>query len=117
MQKLSSIQTVASASLLAVMAFPLLAHADSNPFHMKDIAGYQVADAGKIEGKCGEGKCGAKGPEAKKAEGKCGEGKCGAKGQDTMKAEGKGVEGKCGASNEGKKAEGKCGEGKCGGNK
>jgi uncharacterized low-complexity protein len=41
------------------------------------------------EGKCGEGKCGAK----KAKEGKCGEGKCGA--------------------NKAKK-EGKCGEGKCG---
>lgn len=49
-----------------------------NPFAATDIGmGYQVAEqhAGKSEGKCGEGKCGA---NRKPAEGKCGEGKCGA---------------------------------------
>jgi len=73
--------------------------AADNPFAMQELdSGYmQVA----MEGKCGEGKCGGAGGEAKKAmEGKCGEGKCG------------------GAGGEAKKAmEGKCGEGKCGGSK
>ena len=50
----------------------------ANPFAASDLGtGYQVAEQheGKIEGKCGEGKCGA---NKKPAEGKCGEGKCGA---------------------------------------
>jgi uncharacterized low-complexity protein len=50
----------------------------ANPFAASDLGtGYQVAEQqeGKIEGKCGEGKCGA---NKRPAEGKCGEGKCGA---------------------------------------
>lgn len=47
------------------------------PFAMQALdRGYLVAAADKAkEGKCGEGKCGAKASKAK--EGKCGEGKCG----------------------------------------
>jgi uncharacterized low-complexity protein len=70
------------------------AFAAENPFGQSELAGgYMVADQHgdkpKMEGKCGEGKCGAKdkakkegqcGAEHKtKMEGKCGEGKCGAK--------------------------------------
>jgi len=78
------------------------ANAAENPFTSAEMSqGYKVA--AHHEGKCGEGKCGAKSD----TEGKCGakaagEGKCGAK------ADG---EGKCGAKS---KSEGKCGEGKCG---
>ncbi|MEC8444074.1 MAG: hypothetical protein VXZ05_07695 [Pseudomonadota bacterium] len=79
------------------------AQAAENPFASAELKqGYKVAM--HHEGKCGEGKCGAK----SEGEGKCGEGKCGAKSE----GEGKCGEGKCGAKSEG---EGKCGEGKCGG--
>ena len=80
-------------------------NAAENPFASAELnQGYKVA--AHHEGKCGEGKCGAKADE----EGKCGEGKCGAKSEK----EGKCGEGKCGAKSE---KEGKCGEGKCGGKK
>ena len=80
--------------------------ATNNPFAMTELSsGYMnLAEAEadgdkKMEGKCGEGKCGGKAKDTeKKAEGKCGEGKCGGKAKDTEK-----------------KVEGKCGEGKCGG--
>jgi uncharacterized low-complexity protein len=84
--------------------------ATSNPFEIKTLSsGYQVADnhAKKgVDGKCGEGKCGAEKAKTMK-DGKCGEGKCGAE---------KAKEGKCGAE---KAKEGKCGadkakEGSCG---
>ncbi|BBP44584.1 twin-arginine translocation signal domain-containing protein [Thiosulfativibrio zosterae] len=81
--------------------------ASENPFGFQKIAG-QGQQLAAMEGKCGEGKCGAKMQE----EGKCGgkkdehhdhdhdhkmdEGKCGGKMKD---------EGKCGA----KMKEGKCG--------
>ena len=76
------------------------AYAAENPFGQTELSsGYMVADShakDKMEGKCGEGKCG--GDKAKK-EGKCGEGKCGG---DKAKKEGKCGEGKCGGD---KKAE------------
>ena len=82
------------AAFLATAVAPL-ASADVNPFAANQLnSGYELANYGNAEGKCGEGKCGEKGGK----EGKCGEGKCGEKG----KSEGKG------------KKEGKCGEGKCG---
>jgi uncharacterized low-complexity protein len=99
MKSISRIQSLAGATVLAALALPMAVHAESNPFQSADIAGFQLADAGKAEGKCGEGKCGGKKDGSKPAEGKCGEGKCGGK---------KGEE---------KSAEGKCGEGKCGGAK
>ncbi len=75
-------------------------NAAENPFASAELnQGYKVA--AHHEGKCGEGKCGAKADE---------EGKCGAKSEK----EGKCGEGKCGAKSE---KEGKCGEGKCGGKK
>ena len=65
-------------------------NAAENPFASAELnQGYKVT--AHHEGKCGEGKCGAKSEK----EGKCGEGKCGAKSEK----------------------EGKCGEGKCGGKK
>jgi uncharacterized low-complexity protein len=68
-------------------------------------SGYLLADKHEMEGKCGEGKCGAS-DESKDS----GEGKCGASEDKTA------TEGKCGASDNSKDdAEGKCGEGKCGG--
>jgi uncharacterized low-complexity protein len=95
-----------SAMVLSTVAAPVAA--GENPFAADQLArGYMVAQSDKaMEGKCGEGKCGAK-PKAK--EGKCGEGKCGAK---PKAKEGKCGEGKCGAKP--KAMEGKCGEGKCG---
>ena len=76
--------------------------ATSNPFEIKTLSsGYQVADnhAKKgVDGKCGEGKCGAEKAKTMK-DGKCGEGKCGA----NKKAH----EGKCGAE---KAKEGTCGK-------
>ena len=48
-------------------------NAAENPFASAELSqGYKVA--AHHEGKCGEGKCGAKSEK----EGKCGEGKCGA---------------------------------------
>lgn len=114
-------------------------------FAVKQLgSGYQVntPDGAKaVEGKCGEGKCGAdmkKAAGTKAAEGKCGEGKCGMSMADKNKdgvitqaehrahadamfaAKDKNKDGKL-SGDELKaghghkaKAEGKCGEGKCG---
>ncbi|WP_036230983.1 HvfA family oxazolone/thioamide-modified RiPP metallophore, partial [Marinobacterium jannaschii] len=72
------------AAFIAGVATTSVANAAENPFAATDLsAGYQVAEAKKVEGKCGEGKCGG---EKTKAEGKCGEGKCGG---EKTKAEGK----------------------------
>jgi uncharacterized low-complexity protein len=90
-------------AVTATLATVSTAQADANPFGMTQLSeGYMVADSH-------EGKCGG----MKEKEGKCGEGKCGAK---DKKMEGKCGEGKCGGAKD-KKMEGKCGEGKCGGNK
>lgn len=103
MKSISRIQSLAGASVFAALALPLAVHAESNPFQAVDIAGYQLADAGKAEGKCGGKKDGDK-----PAEGKCG----------SSKGDDKAAEGKCGgAKDDAKAAEGKCGEGKCGGKK
>jgi len=102
--------TTLSAAMLLGAASATVTAAE-NPFSSQVMTqGYQVAEK-HAEGKCGEGKCGAK----SESEGKCGEGKCGAKSE----SEGKCGEGKCGAKSEsdGKAGEGKCGEGKCGGDK
>lgn len=74
------------------------AFAAENPFGQSELAGgYMVADnhgdKPKMEGKCGEGKCGAK--DKAKAEGKCG--------GDKAAKEGKCGEGKCGAMNKAQK--------------
>ena len=70
-------------------------------------AGAMMTDKAGMEGKCGEGRCGAAAtktdtPAKAASEGKCGEGKCGA---GMMKT---GTPPKAAT-------EGKCGEGKCGG--
>lgn len=84
------------AAFLASAALAPLASAAENPFQLDRLAGgYNLAEKGEAEGKCGEGKCG---------EGKCGEAKA--------KSE---AEGKCGEAKAKREAEGKCGEGKCGG--
>ena len=107
MSKLSTLTPIAAAFALSVAG---IAHA-ANPF--QSPAGVKLADAAPMaasapEGHCGadkakakEGNCGADKAKAKK-EGKCGEGKCGAK----KKAH----EGHCGAD-KGKK-EGSCGANK-----
>ncbi len=105
------------------------ANAGENPFGMTELSnGYMQVAAAHMEAKCGgdmkkgEGKCGGSMMKdgEKKMEGKCGEGKCGGmtKGVE-KKMEGKCGEGKCGGMTKGveKKMEGKCGEGKCGGSK
>lgn len=97
MKKMNSL-TLAVGAAFATTVLSTAAFAGGNPFAMQKLdGGYQVAAADadkKMDGKCGEGKCGAK---AKKKDGKCGEGKCGA---DKMK------DGSCGAD---KKKEGSCG--------
>jgi len=100
MSKKTLITTAIGSAFVASMAAAPIASAAENPFALSGLSsGYQVADNHKAkEGKCGEGKCGAKEKEKEKAtEGKCGEGKCGAKTKTETKAK-----------------EGKCGEGKCG---
>ena len=79
--------------ILALTAAAGIAHASGNPFALSSLAqGNQLAAADKTpDGKCGEGKCGARKEtkaqdgqdtaiKATKAkDGKCGEGKCGSK--------------------------------------
>jgi len=106
------------AAFITSLASATVATAAGNPFAMTELSsGYMVADS--HEGKCGgekktmeEGKCGGEKAKAK-AEGKCGEGKCGAKREAH--------EGKCGGEKKtmeegmgsGEKAKAKE-EGKCG---
>jgi len=102
MSKKTLIAAAAGSAFIASMAAAPIAVAAENPFALSGLSsGYQVADnhnAKPMEGKCGEGKCGAKEKaKEKEKEGKCGEGKCGAKTKTETKAK-----------------EGKCGEGKCG---
>lgn len=78
---------------------PAMALANDNPFSANALdSGYQLAqaDTKAQEGKCGEGKCGAKSAKKETKEGKCGEGKCGAKSEKKETKEGKCGEGKCG---------------------
>ena len=82
-----SISVLGAAMFASSLASVSVADTTANPFAAKSLnSGYQVANYGDHEGKCGESKCG---------ESKCGEAKCG---------EDKGGESKCG--------EGKCGESK-----
>ena len=109
---LKPLAVAVSAAFVTSLASTPIANAAENPFAMSELSGgYMVADS-HMEGKCGEGKCGAEKKAGK--EGKCGEGKCGA--EKKAGAEGKCGEGKCGAEKKTDK-EGKCGEGKCGANK
>ena len=84
-----------SAFILAIGATALAGSiATANPFEMNQLSsGYQGTVQGEMgakgeEGKCGEGKCGAKMEKKGASEGKCGEGKCGSGMKDG--------EGKCG---------------------
>ncbi len=103
MKKSNEVKLVVTALSAGIAAFSIGAAQAANPFAATDLGqGYMVAAAHAKEkdGKCGEGKCGAKegAKEAKAKDGKCGEGKCGAKKETKAK-------------------DGKCGEGKCGGSK
>lgn len=105
--KTTKILSLAIGSAFAAVALSPMANAADNPFGATKLeAGYQLAqaDSKKMDGKCGEAKCGA--DKKKAAEAKCGadkkaEAKCGA----DMKA----AEAKCGAD---KKGEAKCGANK-----
>jgi len=92
-------KTSLTLALTAVIGAAGIAHAAGNPFALSALPqGYMIAAADKAkDGKCGEGKCGAK-KDTKAKDGKCGEGKCG-------------------GAKETKAKDGKCGEGKCGGKK
>jgi uncharacterized low-complexity protein len=108
MSKLSTLTPIAAMLAVSVAG---AAQAGENPFALKPAQGVVLAQAGGMEGKCGEGKCGGKAaPEAAADQKADKEGQCGGKA---------GMEGKCGgkakAADAGKAAkEGKCGEGKCG---
>ncbi|MER2538112.1 MAG: hypothetical protein ABTQ26_02615 [Azonexus sp.] len=101
--KTTKIFSLAIGSAFAAATLTPVAHAaNDNPFGATKLAaGYQLAqaDTKKMDGKCGEAKCGAEKKAAeKKKDGKCGEAKCG--------ADKKAAEAKCGAD---KKGEAKCG--------
>jgi len=119
-KKMTPIAAALGAAFAMSLAAAPVSAATANPFSVTDLSsGYQqVADAHK-DGKCGEGKCGAK-DKAKKhgTEAKCGEGKCGGDKAKAKAKEAKCGEGKCGGDKAKAKAkEAKCGEGKCGGKK
>lgn len=103
--KKQSLVSLTACSLVAAVTLGSVAHAADNPFAAKQLqAGYQLAQADKkMDGKCGEAKCGAdkQAMADKKKDGKCGEAKCGADKRMEKKADGS-----CGA---GKKGEASCG--------
>jgi uncharacterized low-complexity protein len=86
-------KSIPATFILALTTAAGIAHASGNPFALGSLAqGYQVAAADKTpDGKCGQGKCGAKKVDkqqdvknpaikaTKAKDGKCGEGKCGSK--------------------------------------
>lgn len=101
MKKSNEVKLVVTALSAGIAMVSIGAAQASNPFAAKDLGqGYMVAAAHAKEkdGKCGEGKCGAKKDDknAKAKDGKCGEGKCGAK-KETKAKDGKCGEGKCGS--------------------
>ena len=104
---LNAIVGTLMASSVALMGAATV-NADVNPFGATELQGGYMQIAGKGEGSCGEGKCGAK----KGKEGSCGVDKSGSD-------QAKGNEGSCGGKNKTKVKgkEGSCGEGKCGGKK
>ncbi|WJW76048.1 hypothetical protein QVG61_02850 [Thiohalobacter sp. IOR34] len=95
------------------------AAASENPFQVEELTSGYLASNDSMEGRCGQGKCGASMMKKKsehaeeKAESRMKEGKCGA--GMKMKSESKMKEGKCGAGmkmkSESKMKEGKCGAG------
>ena len=103
--KTTKIISLAIGSAFAAATLTPIVHAaNDNPFGATKLeAGYQLAqaDTKKMDGKCGEAKCGAdKKAAEKKKDGKCGEAKCGAdkKAMDDKKKDGKCGEAKCGAN-------------------
>jgi uncharacterized low-complexity protein len=102
-----SLSVAVGAAFITSLAGVSVAVAAENPFGMTQLSsGYMVADS--AEGKCGAQKktteeTQADGEKKVMEEGKCGEGKCGAKRQAH--------EGKCGAEKK-PMEEGKCGAGK-----
>jgi len=110
MKKINLLLPAIGAVFAATVLSPLASAADS-PFAMQKLSGgYQLAAADtaekKMDGKCGEGKCGADKKAMKKKDGKCGEGKCGADKKAAKMKDGscgeKMKDGSCGAE---KKAE------------
>jgi uncharacterized low-complexity protein len=91
--------SLALGSIVAATLFSPAVFAGDNPFAVKQLdAGYQLAQADKkVDGKCGEAKCGAEKKMDKKQDGKCGEAKCGSDKKKDKKADGKCGEAKCGA--------------------
>ena len=104
---LNAVAGTLMASSVALMGAATV-NADVNPFGATELQGGYMLIAGKGEGSCGEGKCGAK----KGKEGSSGVGKSGGD-------QAKGNEGSCGGKTKTKVKgkEGSCGEGKCGGKK
>lgn len=101
--KQTRLKLASTAAIAASFALGSVAHAADNPFGMKALeGGYQLAQADKkVDGKCGEGKCGAdkKASAEKKKDGKCGADK---KVDSDKKKEGacggsKGKDGACGS--------------------
>ena len=87
---MNTIKTSMTLALTAALGASGAAFADGSPFGMQVLdQGYMVAeaDAKAKDGKCGEGKCGAK-SETKAKDGTCGEGK-GAARTDTKAKDGK----------------------------
>ncbi len=77
MQSKKTLAAAVGTAFLASVALAPLASAAENPFQLDRLAGgYNLAEKGDAEGKCGEGKCG-EGKAKSEGEGKCGEGKCG----------------------------------------
>ena len=97
--KKQTITPLALGSIVAAALFSTTAFAGDNPFAVKQLdKGYQLAQADKkMDGKCGEAKCGAEKKMDKKRDGKCGEAKCGTDKKMDKKADGKCGEAKCGA--------------------
>ena len=103
--KKHNLVSLSACSLVAAVTLGSLAHAADNPFAATQLqTGYQLTQADKkMDGKCGEAKCGAekKAMADKKKDGKCGEAKCGADKRMEKRADGS-----CGA---GKKSDASCG--------
>lgn len=110
MKKQNVVALALGSALTAALLVPA-AHAGENPFAAKPLAaGYQLAQADKkMDGKCGEAKCGADKKAAEMKMEKKADGSCGGKTMDSH----------CGANKKPmeKKKDGKCGEAKCGANK
>ena len=92
------VATLAGCAFVTTMGLAGFVQADADNLFVADQldSGYLLAAKSDVEGKCGEGKCGASGDAKADTEGKCGEGKCGASADAKAESEGKCGEGKCG---------------------